>query len=113
MAILHTHASAGSLGGTLAGFFAVPKLNRLFYGFSGQYIGLFYGLTNGRTAAGIRQIAVQLLGILFVVIVNILSRSIICLFVQLFVPLRMSQEDMEIGDEAAHGEEAYVIWGHN
>lgn len=27
------------------------------------------------------------------------------------VPLRMSDEDMEIGDEAAHGEEAYAIWG--
>jgi len=23
----------------------------------------------------------------------------------------MSEEDMEIGDEAAHGEEAYAIWG--
>ena len=31
--------------------------------------------------------------------------------VQLVVPLRMSEEDMEIGDEAAHGEEAYAIWG--
>ncbi|XVF87942.1 hypothetical protein PTKIN_Ptkin19aG0009200 [Pterospermum kingtungense] len=111
MAILHTHAIAGSLGGILSGLFAVPKLNRLFYGFSAHYVGLFYGLTNDRAGAGLRQIGVQLLGILFVTAVNILSTSIICLMVQLVVPLRMSEDDMEIGDEAAHGEEAYAIWG--
>ena len=31
MAVLHTHAIAGSLGGILTGVFAVPKLNRHFY----------------------------------------------------------------------------------
>ena len=31
--------------------------------------------------------------------------------VQFVVSLRMSDEDMEISDEAAHDEEAYVIWG--
>lgn len=111
MAILHTHAIAGSLGGILSGLFAVPKLNRLFYGTTGHYIGLFYGLTNDRAGEGLRQIGVQMIGILFVTAVNLISTSIICLLVQLIVPLRMSEDDMEIGDEAAHGEEAYAIWG--
>ncbi|XVF33796.1 hypothetical protein REPUB_Repub18cG0001900 [Reevesia pubescens] len=111
MAVLHTHAVAGSLGGILSGLFAVPKLNRLFYGVSGNYIGLFYGLADGRAGTGLRQLGVQLIGIVFVVVVNIVSTSIICLLVQLVVPLRMSEDDMEIGDEAAHGEEAYAIWG--
>ncbi|CAA3003982.1 ammonium transporter 3 member 1-like [Olea europaea subsp. europaea] len=31
--------------------------------------------------------------------------------VRFVVPLRMTEEDMEVGDEAAHGEEAYAIWG--
>ena len=31
--------------------------------------------------------------------------------VQFVVSLRISDEDMEISDEAAHNEEAYVIWG--
>ncbi|MCH87886.1 ammonium transporter 3 member 1-like, partial [Trifolium medium] len=31
MAVLHTHAIAGSLGGILTGLFAEPKLNALFY----------------------------------------------------------------------------------
>ncbi|GMJ02826.1 ammonium transporter 2, AMMONIUM TRANSPORTER 2;1 [Hibiscus trionum] len=111
MAVLHTHAIAGSLGGLLSGIFAVPKLNHLFYGSNDKYIGLFYGLADGRASAGLRQVGVQLIGILFVVVLNVVSTSIICALVQVIVPLRMSEEDMEIGDEAAHGEEAYAIWG--
>ncbi|CAM8961268.1 hypothetical protein QQ045_003037 [Rhodiola kirilowii] len=113
MAVLHTHAIAGSLGGILTGLFANPKLNRLFYGptSSTRYIGLFYAIKDGRISAGLRQVGMQLLGIVFVVLLNIITTSIICLLVQLVVPLRMSKEDMEIGDEAAHGEEAYAIWG--
>lgn len=111
MAVLHTHAVAGSLGGILTGLFAEPKLNYLFYGTYGQYVGLFYGFDMGRVATGFRQIGIQLLGILFVVTVNIITTSLICILIRLIVPLRMSDEDMEIGDEAAHGEEAYAIWG--
>ncbi|GKV29435.1 hypothetical protein SLEP1_g38362 [Rubroshorea leprosula] len=67
---------------------------------------------SGRVGAGFRQIGVQLLGILFVVIINIVSTTLICLLVQLVVPPRMSEEDiMEIGDEAAYGEETYATWG--
>ncbi|KAK9207955.1 hypothetical protein WN944_000304 [Citrus x changshan-huyou] len=111
MAVLHTHAVAGSLGGLLTGVFAEPKLNYLFYGYYAQYVGLFYGFDMGKVATGFRQIGIQLLGILFVVALNITTTSLICLFIRILVPLRMSEEDMEIGDEAAHGEEAYAIWG--
>lgn len=111
MAVLHTHAIAGSLGGFLVGLFAEPKLNRLFYGTDGKYMGLFYGLQMGKVHEGFRQIGIQLLGVLFIVTLNIVMTSIICLVVQFIVPLRMSEKDMEIGDDAAHGEEAYAIWG--
>ncbi|WOG84038.1 hypothetical protein DCAR_0103218 [Daucus carota subsp. sativus] len=111
MAVFHTHAIAGCLGGILTGLFADPHLCYLFYGSYKQYVGLFYGFQSGLTHDGIRQIGIQLLGILFVVGVNVIITSIVCLVIQLIVPLRMSDEDMEIGDEAAHGEEAYAIWG--
>lgn len=111
MAVLHTHAIAGTLGGIMAGLFADPHLCNLFYGKYGDYVGLFYGFQMGATRQGIRQMGVQLLGILFIVVLNVIITSLVCLFVQLIVPLRMSEEDMEIGDEAAHGEEAYAIWG--
>lgn len=111
MAVFHTHAIAGSLGGILTGLFANPYLCYLFYSAEKKYIGLFYGLHYGKAHNGFRQIGIQLLGIMFVVILNVVVTSLVCLLVKLIVPLRMSEEDMEIGDEAAHGEEAYAIWG--
>ncbi|KAJ6924674.1 hypothetical protein NC652_017827 [Populus alba x Populus x berolinensis] len=90
MAVLHTHAIAGSHGGILTGLFAKPNLNRLFFGDSAHYIGLFYGF-------GVRQMGVQFAGIMFVVFVNVLTTTIICLSIQMVVPLRMSDEDTEIG----------------
>ncbi|KDP33622.1 hypothetical protein JCGZ_07193 [Jatropha curcas] len=111
MAVLHTHAIAGSLGGILTGLFAEPKLCSLFYATYGKYVGLFYGFQIPQVHNGFRQIGIQLLGIIFVILINVIVTSIICLLIQLVVPLRMSDEDMEIGDEAVHGEEAYAIWG--
>lgn len=37
--------------------------------------------------------------------------SIVCLVVRVFVPLRMSEDELLIGDDAVHGEEAYALWG--
>uniref|UniRef100_A0A803PZ37 Ammonium transporter n=2 Tax=Cannabis sativa TaxID=3483 RepID=A0A803PZ37_CANSA len=111
MAVFHTHAIAGSLGGILAGLFATPKLSRIFFMVSDwdKYIGLLYGLQSGRTSAGFRQMGLQLGGILFVIVVNVVVTSLICLFIQLFVPLRLNDDELEIGDGAVHGEEAFVL----
>ncbi|XXG76735.1 hypothetical protein AAC387_Pa08g1029 [Persea americana] len=111
MAVFHTHAVAGTLGGILSGLFAEPKLNRLFYGDNPKYIGLFYGLQMGKTKEGFRQIAIQLAGILFIITLNVIVTSLICLLLRLVVPLRLSEEDMQAGDDAIHGEEAYALWG--
>lgn len=111
MAVFHTHAVAGTLGGLLTGLFANPKLCNLFYGKYGNYVGLFYGFQMGAYHNGFRQIGLQIIGVVFIVCVNVVTTSLVCLVVRLVVPLRMTEEDMEIGDEAAHGEEAYAIWG--
>ncbi|XP_077247344.1 ammonium transporter 2 member 5-like [Tasmannia lanceolata] len=111
MAVFHTHAVAGSLGGLLTGFFAEPKLNRLFFGSDTKYIGLAYGLQMGRSLAGFRQMGVQLAGLFFIVALNIVTTSLICLFIKLIIPLRLNNEDMQDGDDAIHGEEAYALWG--
>lgn len=113
LAVFHTHAVAGSLGGILAGFFADPKLCYLFYGVedSLHYTGLVYGIFNGRPNAGFRQMMVQLLGIVFVILLNVTTTSIVCLLVRIIVPLRLSEDDLQVGDEAVHGEVAYALWG--
>ncbi|KAF6161803.1 hypothetical protein GIB67_008564 [Kingdonia uniflora] len=113
MAVFHTHAVAGSLGGILTGIFAEPKLNRLFYQVDDweKYIGLAYGLNSGRTSAGFHQMGVQLGGILFIIVLNIVTTSLICLFIRLIMPLRLSDKELEVGDDVVHGEEAYSLWG--
>lgn len=112
MAVFHTHAVAGTLGGLLSGFFAQPRLNRLFYGPDlPKYIGLVYGLAYGRKAAGFRQMGMQIGGILFIIVLNVITTSLICLLIRLVVPLRLNDEDMHAGDDAIHGEEAYALWG--
>ncbi|CAI0448765.1 unnamed protein product [Linum tenue] len=106
MAIFHTHAIAGSLGGILTGIFAEPKLCRIFYLVPEweHYIGLLNGFHNNRAGAGFKQLGVQLLGILFVVFTNVIMTSIICVVIKFVVPL-------STGDDAIHGEEAYALWG--
>ncbi|CAI0434201.1 unnamed protein product [Linum tenue] len=113
MAIFHTHAIAGSLGGILTGIFAEPKLCRIFYLVPEweHYIGLLNGFHDNRAGAGFKQLGVQLLGILFVVFVNVIMTSIICVLIRLVVPLRLSEEELSTGDDAIHGEEAYALWG--
>ncbi|KAG1347978.1 Ammonium transporter 3 member 3 [Cocos nucifera] len=111
MAIFHTHAVAGSLGGILTGLFAEPRLNTIFYGDADYHIGLFYGLTDRRASDGFRQLGIQLAGILFIIFVNVTVTTIICLVIRLIVPLRLSEEDLQTGDDAIHGEEAYALWG--
>ncbi|CAN1320551.1 Ammonium transporter 2 member 5 [Linum perenne] len=103
MAIFHTHAVAGSLGGILTGIFAEPKLCRIFY--------LVPEFHDGRAEAGFKQMGVQLLGIVYVVYVNVVVTSIICWLIKLVVPLRLSEEELSVGDDAIHGEEAYALWG--
>ncbi|KAJ1385534.1 Blood group Rhesus C/E/D polypeptide [Sesbania bispinosa] len=113
MAIFHTHAVAGCLGGILAGFFADPKLCRLFYQVPDwqHYTGLAYGIMGGRAKAGFKQMGVQLLGIVFVILLNVTITSIVCLLVRMIVPLRLSEDELQIGDDAVHGEVAYALWG--
>ncbi|XP_061338110.1 ammonium transporter 2 member 5-like [Gastrolobium bilobum] len=113
MAIFHTHAVAGCLGGILAGFFADPKLCRLFYQVPDweHYTGLAYGILTGRAKAGFKQMGVQLLGIVFVILLNVTTTTIVCLLVRIVVPLRLPEDDLQIGDDAVHGEVAYALWG--
>ncbi|XP_041022015.1 ammonium transporter 2 member 5-like [Juglans microcarpa x Juglans regia] len=114
MAVFHTHAVAGSLGGILTGFFAEPKLCRIFYNITEgweHYIGLAYGLKDGRYKAGFKQMGLQILGILFVISVNIVMTSIICVLINFVIPLRLPEDQLEFGDDAIHGEEAYALWG--
>ena len=49
----------------------------------------------------------QVLAALTIIVWDALVTFIILKVISLFTPLRMSDEDLELGDLAAHGEEAY------
>jgi ammonium transporter, Amt family len=103
LAVFHTHAVAGLLGGILTGLLATPELMRMESPVPGLR-GAFYG-------GGIGQVGKQLAGAAFIVAWNVVVTSLILLAIVRVVPLRMPDEQLMIGDDAAHGEEAYALWG--
>ncbi|XP_034693675.1 ammonium transporter 3 member 3-like [Vitis riparia] len=104
LGVFHTHAVAGTLGGALTGLFAHPDLSALFIVVPNSR-GAFYG---GRGGV---QFLKQLVGASFIIGWNVIVTSIILLVISKFIPLRMSEEELIIGDDAAHGEEAYALAG--
>lgn len=53
----------------------------------------------------------QIVGGGFIIGWNVVVTSIICYLISFLMPLRMSEEQLKIGDDAVHGEEAYALWG--
>ncbi|XP_015067339.1 ammonium transporter 3 member 1-like [Solanum pennellii] len=111
LGVFHTHAVAGLLGGILSGLFAKPKLLRMFYGSDKYGPGFLYSIIDGDMKRGVRQMVYQLVGALFITIWNVVATSLICIFISRIVELRLHEDDVEIGDDAVHGEEAYALWG--
>ena len=104
LGVFHTHAVAGLLGGILTGIFAQPDLANMFLAVPGEH-GAIYGHNGGL------QVAKQIVAGLFIIGWNVVITSLICVAIKLIIPLRMSDEELLIGDDAAHGEEAYALWG--
>jgi len=101
LGVFHTHLVAGCLGGFLTGIFATVEGCAAF------------GLTNpgGAIAGNGRQVWLQIVGALFIIGWDSVCTALILLFIKhvLRIPLRMSEEDLLIGDDAVHGEDAYVF----
>lgn len=104
LGITHTHMVAGALGGFLVGLFATTEGC------------LAFGLTNpgGAIDGNGKQVWLQIVGALFIIGWNLVWTSLIMMFIKyvLRVPLRMTEEEMLIGDDAIHGEEAYCFFDH-
>jgi Amt family ammonium transporter len=105
LGVIHTHGVAGLLGGLLTGLFADPTLCALFLPVTNTR-GAFYD-----GAGGGAQLGKQLAGALFIIGWNVVVTSIICVAINAVVPLRMTEDKLEVGDHAVHGEEAYALWG--
>ncbi|KAG2711446.1 hypothetical protein I3760_04G077500 [Carya illinoinensis] len=104
LGVFHTHAVAGLLGGILTGIFAEPQLCKLFLPIISSRGGVYGG-------SGGKQVLKQIVAGLFIIGWNLVVTTIICNVINLVTPLRMSEEELQIGDDAVHGEEAYALWG--
>lgn len=93
---------AGFLGGFLTGIFATIDGCAAF------------GLTNpgGAIEGNGRQVWLQIVGALFIIGLNLFMTSFICVFIKyvLRVPLRLNEQELLVGDDAVHGEEAYALF---
>ena len=105
LGVVYTHGIAGLLGGLLVGVLADPNV-------------LEYPAAKGGAAfAGAgwlwghhpHQILVQLEAAVFIILYDAIGTAIIWMVIKyvLRIKLRVSDEELEIGDVAIHGEEAY------
>ena len=101
MGVFHTHLIPGFLGGFLTGIFATAEGCAAFA----------ISSPGGAIAGNGRQVWLQLVGGLFILGWDGVWTAIILCFIKyvLRIPLRMSEEDLAMGDDAVHGESAYVF----
>jgi Amt family ammonium transporter len=105
MGVFYTHGIAGLCGGILVGFFADPSVVVYPLTTSGNPFaasGLIFGHPHSW-----KLIEEQLLAALTIIVWDAVVTFIILKVISIFTPLRMSDADLEIGDLAVHGEEAY------
>ncbi|MHB1281245.1 ammonium transporter [Acidithiobacillus sp.] len=101
LGVFHTHAVAGVLGGIMVGLLAT-KTGCAAYGLSNP---------GGAIDGNWHQVWLQIIGAAFIIVLNIVVTYILLKLISLVVPLRMSEEELLIGDDAIHGEEAYAFYG--
>ena len=97
LGVIYTHGIAGLSGGLLTGVFADPRM--ITYPGAPGFKGVIHG--------SFTLLKWQFLTGLWVIVFSGVGTFILLKVVGLFVPLRMSEENMEIGDTAEHGHEVY------
>jgi Amt family ammonium transporter len=104
LGVIYTHGIAGLVGGLMVGFLADPGIV--------EYIGV-HGASNLPGAAGVfyhggvKLLRWQAETALWVIGYTGIMTFIILKVVGIFLPLRLSDEELEIGDHAIHGNEVY------
>jgi Amt family ammonium transporter len=105
LGVVYTHGFAGLAGGLLTGIFADPNMAL-------SYTTSKHGLIATGTATGAIHgnwtlLKWQFFAAAWVIVYSAIGTFILLKLVGLVIPLRMKEEDMEIGDIAEHGHEVY------
>ena len=103
LGVVYTHGFAGLAGGLLVGIFADPGV--ILYPGLGETSSIsIVGLIHGDGGHLLKE---QVFTGLWVIIFSAVATFVLLKLVSVFVPLRMSEKDMEEGDLAVHGHEVY------
>jgi Amt family ammonium transporter len=94
LGVIYTHGFAGVAGGLLVGIFANNAMAET-------------TLAGTISGGGLHLLGWQALTALWVICFSAIGTFILLKLVSLVVPLRMSDEEMEVGDIAVHGHEVY------
>jgi Amt family ammonium transporter len=105
LGVVYTHGFAGLSGGLLTGIFADPHMALAYKGSAGKLtaVGTATGVIHGNWTL----LKWQFFAALFVIVFSGVGTLILLKLVGVFIPLRMSEKNMEIGDVAEHGHEVY------
>jgi len=106
LGVFSTHGIAGLTGGLLVGILANPDM-LMYIGTDKEAPGVsITGLLYGDPGS---QLLLQLEGAAFIIVYNAIATFIILKVISIFVPLRMDEATLLVGDDAVHGETAYAI----
>jgi Amt family ammonium transporter len=94
LGVVYTHGFAGLVGGLMVGIFANSAMAETV-------------LSGAISGGGLTLLKWQALTALWVIVFSGIATFILLKLVGLFVPLRMTEEEMEEGDIAVHGHEVY------
>jgi Amt family ammonium transporter len=103
LGVVYTHGIAGLTGGLLVGILAEP--NMIIYPGTGSTASAtpFPSAIHGHWTL----LKWQALAALFIIVFDAVFTFLILKLISVFVPLRLSDEELEIGDHAIHGNEVY------
>ena len=101
LSVFSTHGVAGLMGGLLTGVLANSSVI--------EYIGTGKDAPGVSGTGSMHQLMVQAIAAGFIIVFNVIGTSIILFVIKIFVPLRMDEATLKIGDDAVHGETAYAI----
>jgi len=93
---------AGLMGGLLTGVLANPDM-LLYIGTDKDAPGIN---ATGWYYGNFTQLKYQVIAALFIIVLNAVATFVILKIIGMFVPLRMDEKSLQIGDMAVHGEEA-------
>ncbi|HVC53612.1 MAG TPA: ammonium transporter [Stellaceae bacterium] len=104
LCVLSTHGVAGLIGGLAVGIFACPEM-LVYIGTDKEAPGV--SITGLLYGDGGHQLLMQVYAAAFIIVYNVIATFIILKLISIFVPLRMDETTLRVGDDAVHGETAY------